>query len=81
VRSEHLPVRYTWICTACRRDWPCLTARNALLTEYADVPAALGMSLAILFLEAASDLEDVPAGKLYRRFGGGVPEVHRGLAT
>ncbi len=67
---EHLPLRRTWLCAVCRRDWPCQTARTSLLEEYADAPVALAVYLASAFVEACGELDDVDAGLLHRRFLG-----------
>jgi hypothetical protein len=71
-RIGHLPARPTWDCLACGRLWPCLTAREDLWDEYAQVPTALCMYLAACFMECCADQPGVSAERLYLRFLGWV---------
>jgi len=68
--TSHLATRKTWRCIECGRPWPCYHAKDALLTEYAEVPTALVLYMAAAFAEAALDLRDRPADQLYFRFLG-----------
>jgi hypothetical protein len=66
--TGHQPIRQTWQCHACGRDWPCLMAQTGLRREYASHTVALHLYMAAAFAEACVDLVMVPAGDLYARF-------------
>jgi hypothetical protein len=66
----HAPVRPTWNCAACGREWPCASARGRLLAEYDRAPTSLRLYLAVQFVEASQDLKWHGAGELYQRFLG-----------
>ncbi len=72
--SVHAPTRPQWSCVGCSAPWPCASRRRQLVAEYPDdlLPAAL--YLASCLVEAAHDLPEAPAGVLYRRFLGWLPE-------
>jgi hypothetical protein len=72
--SVHAPTRPLWTCAGCSAAWPCASRRQQLLAQYPHdlLPAAL--YLAACLVEAAYDLPDVPAGELYRRFLGWLPD-------
>lgn len=65
------PPAADWRCATCHEEWPCLGARSALLVEYADARAALGMYLAAQMADfvIAAGAWDVPT---YDRFLGWV---------
>jgi hypothetical protein len=65
---SHYPIRRTWRCTGCDRDWPCDTRRQQLVREYADAPTSLTLLMAAAFVEASADLAELTAGDLYHRF-------------
>lgn len=65
----HLPMRPLWGCDTCRAEWPCPSARAALLIEYRDNTVALRVYLSALMAEADAQLSQVNrASDLYRRF-------------
>jgi hypothetical protein len=72
--SVHTPVCPQWTCAGCSAPWPCASRRHRLVVEYPHdlLPAAL--YLAACLVEAAYDLPEAPAGVLYRRFLGWLPE-------
>ncbi len=64
-----LPMRPLWGCETCRTEWPCPSARVALLTEYRDNRVALRLYLAALLAEADIQLTQVhKESGLYHRF-------------
>ncbi|PTA44466.1 flavin reductase [Micromonospora sp. RP3T] len=68
--SAHHPVKPTWTCDGCARDWPCRSRRRELRAEYNGASASLAVYLAAQFVDAVRDLGHVPTGDLYRRFLG-----------
>ena len=70
----HLPTRPTWRCQACGIAWPCSPAKLRLLGEYRDNRAGLGIYLATLAGEAATQLTEldsgIPPAGLHERFLG-----------
>lgn len=58
-RRAHLAVRPTWRCRACGIAWPCSPAKLALLGEYRNDRAALGVYLAALLVEAGEQLAEL----------------------
>ncbi|WP_026321682.1 hypothetical protein [Salinispora fenicalii] len=67
----HLPMRPLWGCGSCPAEWPCPTARHALLAEYRNDRTALRIYLGALMAEAAEQLAQVqthPTADLHRRF-------------
>jgi hypothetical protein len=68
--TDHLPIQHIWLCSTCKEDWPCPTAREDLLAEFADAAVPLALYLASCFTECSGDLADAHSGELYRRFFG-----------
>lgn len=69
IDRPHPPMRPRWGCETCRAEWPCPSARVALLTEYRDNRVALRLYLAALLAEADAQLEQVhKESGLYHRF-------------
>lgn len=67
--ERHLPMRPLWGCDTCQAEWPCRSARLALLAEYHDDRVALRVYLAALMAEADVQLSQVGRNAdLYRRF-------------
>jgi hypothetical protein len=64
----HEPLRPSWKCAADGADWPCVEAREHMLTAWTPVPRALTM--ATYFTQACEDLSTAPAGEIHRRFLG-----------
>ncbi|MEO3743375.1 hypothetical protein [Plantactinospora sp. B5E13] len=77
--GPHLPRRPLWSCRVCAAAWPCDTARERLLTEYAHDRVALSVYLCAMLYDATSDLHvryqsGGPSPQdLYARFIGWVP--------
>ncbi|MFC6016818.1 hypothetical protein ACFP2T_11445 [Plantactinospora solaniradicis] len=77
--GPHLLRRPSWRCRACAAAWPCQTARETLLTEYADNRVGLSVYLCATLYDATADLhtlgrDDRPTPReLYGRFIGWVP--------
>jgi hypothetical protein len=66
----HQPVRPTWTCASCGREWPCSTRRAQLLAEYEGAVTSLGLAMSAYLQEAARDLPTAYAGDLHHRFLG-----------
>lgn len=67
--ERHLPMRPLWGCDTCQAEWPCHSARLALLAEYHADRVALRVYLAALMAEADVHLSQVHRNAdLYRRF-------------
>ncbi|WP_033777435.1 hypothetical protein [Salinispora cortesiana] len=65
----HLPMRPLWGCGICRAEWPCESARAALLIEYRDNLVALRVYLSALMAEVDAQLSQVNRpSDLCRRF-------------
>jgi hypothetical protein len=72
----HTPVRPTWNCAACGREWPCSGAHGRLLAEFDGAPTSLNIYLAGMYMAASQDLRFHAAGELYQRFLGWVGRRH-----
>ncbi|GAB2964795.1 hypothetical protein GCM10027280_62070 [Micromonospora polyrhachis] len=68
--SWHNPLRPYWTCTGCDADWPCPTKRRELFAEYQGAMISLSIYLASQLVEAAPELDYIPAGWLHNRFLG-----------
>lgn len=72
----HTPSRPDWSCCVCFNPWPCGTAREELVTAYADNDdgkvhwASLNIRLALHLADACREQPTVLAGVLYHRFLG-----------
>ncbi|BEL06075.1 hypothetical protein Q0Z83_042660 [Actinoplanes sichuanensis] len=58
VVAPHTPVRPAWHCNGCGDAWPCATAKESMLIEYADCELALMEYLAMQCVAAIDDLRD-----------------------
>lgn len=67
ITDTHLPHRPYWWCRACREDWPCTDAREALRGQRAEHPAQTRLYLVGQFEFALSELGD-EGRVLWRRF-------------
>ena len=75
--TVHNPIRPSWICGGCGREWPCETRRRELLAEYWNTSASLGIYMAAQFSDARVELPRTPPGVLYHRFLGWLGALHR----
>ena len=63
---EHTAVRPSWDCRACRRPWPCATARDRLRAELTGTQ--LRIYAWTTLEEAVADLSGLPGPALFQRF-------------
>nr|MDT0662207.1 hypothetical protein [Micromonospora sp. DSM 115978] len=68
--TNHVAVAPAWTCVGCDKEWPCPTRREELRAEYRGALPSLAIYLGRYFLQAAEDLQHVPAGWLHNRFVG-----------
>lgn len=66
--DQHTPTRPQWKCEGCGEDWPCQSARDALVAEYSDDRVALAVRLAGDLHTAAGEIAGATSSDLYRRF-------------
>jgi hypothetical protein len=69
-KGQHQPVRPTWTCDTDGEEWPCVPARERILTTWTPIPRALTM--AGYFSQACEDMGSARANDLHRRFLGWV---------
>jgi hypothetical protein len=63
---EHLPERPTWDCRRCGGNWPCVPARERLLSEIDRSSLAVYMWLNLH--DAVMELDAMPVAELFDRF-------------
>jgi hypothetical protein len=65
---EHIPARPSWDCRACGKPWPCDSAQEWLLIEYAGWTSVLAFYLNSQLRDAIHDGLGGPDAELYDRF-------------
>lgn len=66
----HTPLRPTWACACCEKDWPCDPAREALAVEYQGDRVSLAMRMWSHLEDYALDQGPGPLGEAWVRFIG-----------
>ncbi|SCL38221.1 hypothetical protein GA0074692_4939 [Micromonospora pallida] len=69
----HVPVRPSWVCAGCGKDWPCVDRRRRLLVDYAGNQVGLAMLLASYMLDALAERPDLSPTELRAQFLGWLP--------
>jgi hypothetical protein len=73
IGRHHEPIRPDWICDTDGEEWPCVPARERMLTTWTVV--GRGLTMSAYFEQAAADQPAAPAGLLHRRFLGWIRDV------